>query len=405
MDGDRLPSAPWGDVFRTREALAHGITRGRLGGPGWSRVSHGIYARKSSGLDHPSPSNSPRREWLPRLLPADAAIAHLTAASHYAIPVPVLPPWLPILAVVPPGQLPAGASRLLRLPQPWCAAASGRRRGSARRCPGSLPGQPAEDLSLIDLVIALDNGLQRRLCSVASLEDSIRSRQRGLPRLRQALALCDGRSESPWETILRLLHVTCGIVVEPQATILDQHAAFIARADLRIRGTRRLPEYDGAVHRKRNQHQADLIREKALSREGWERYGYVAKEILGNPERVLRDAEEALGLPHDLRRLAGWRPLVAESSLSPEGRARLMAPAGSLQPATARPQTARPLTRPRTSPSPHVLPRIAGKRMFRRPSCLFPQFAARGGEGRRPRGRRGRVGVSGRSAGSRSGTS
>ncbi len=316
-----MPEGPQSDVLRTREALAHGVTRGRLNGPGWSRVSHGLYAPQPA-VDEDVPL-SLRYARLARLLPADAAIAHLSAALLYGIPVPSLPSWLPLLAVVPPGRLrPERAGCYVfrsrgALPPPVSVA------DIPVVPPEVCLGQLAEDLSLIDLVVALDNTFQRRLCSPASLEAAIRSRQRGLPRLRQALQLCDGRSESPWETVLRLLHVTCGIAVEPQVTILDPQGAFIARADLRVNGTRRLPEYDGGVHREREQHQADLIREKALSREGWERYGYVAKEILGNPDRVLRDAEEALGVPHEVGRLAGWRPRVGESSLSAEGRARL----------------------------------------------------------------------------------
>lgn len=111
--------------------------------------------------------------------------------------------------------------------------------------------------------------------------------------------------------------------MEPQKEIVDGYGRLLGRADLWIRGTRRLPEYDGATHRERERHQADLAREKALAREHWERYGYTAKEILRTPERVVRDAAEASGLTHDTGSLAVWRALVSESSLSNEGCRRL----------------------------------------------------------------------------------
>jgi len=184
-------------------------------------------------------------------------------------------------------------------------------------------GQLAEDLSVLDLVIAIDSALQGKLCTVDEITAVLRPRQRGLPRLQQALPLCDGRSESPWETILRVLLISSGVCVQPQAKIVDDVGKVIASADLRICGTRRLSEYDGGTHRERERHQEDLAREKALVRARWERFGYTAKEVLQNPAQVLRDAEDALGWPHDGTRLVTWRHLVAESSLSPLGRSLL----------------------------------------------------------------------------------
>ncbi|MDQ3485404.1 MAG: hypothetical protein M3445_08355 [Actinomycetota bacterium] len=103
--------------------------------------------------------------------------------------------------------------------------------------------------------------------------------------------------------------------------------AFRERGDLWMLegiGTRRLPEYDGADHRRRSQHQADLEREKALSRLSFERYGYIAKEIVDRPGQIIRDAEDLLGWRHDTERLHTWRSLAAESSLTTSGRRRLL---------------------------------------------------------------------------------
>jgi hypothetical protein len=308
------------DSLLRSEALALGLTDRQLHGPHWSRLSHGLFTPPSTA---PAPLTA-RCSALMKVLPAGAAMAHLSAAQLYELWLPGLPAWLPVLAVLPPGELrpERGGLYVFRsraaLPPPVSVG------GVAAVPPEVCVGQLAEDLSLVDLVIAIDSALQRKLCTTADITASLRSRQRGLPNLRQALALCDGRSESPWETVLRLLHVTAGFEVDPQADIRHDDGGFIARADLRIRGTRRLPEYDGAGHREREQHRLDLAREKALAREHWERYGYVAKEILGEPERVIRDAEQALGLPHDGGRLATWCHLVGQSSLTPEGWVRLL---------------------------------------------------------------------------------
>lgn len=257
-------------------------------------------------------------------LSSGAAVAHLSAAAAYGLWLPRLPVWLPTMVVLSPGgQRPERAGLYAfrsraGIPSPLV------REGMTLVPPEICLAQLAEDLRVLDLVVAIDSALHLRLCAVSDIEAGLRSRQRGLPTLREALALSDPRSESPWETILRVLLLTSGVDVQPQAEIVDGWGRFIARADLRLTATRRLMEYDGAVHRDRSRHQEDLAREKALSRAGWQRYGYTAKEILDHPERVLNDAEQALGLTPDRRRLATWRHLVSESSFSPLGRALLV---------------------------------------------------------------------------------
>lgn len=174
-------------------------------------------------------------------------------------------------------------------------------------------------MALLDLVVAIDGVLHRQWCSRTGLEDALRPRQRGAPRLRRALELSDSRSESPWETVLRLLLVLTGFEVDPQVEVFDAAGAFLGRADLRLRGTNRLPEYDGASHRDRERHCDDLRREKTLARAGYERYGYTKCEIVSDPRLVVRDAEEACGLPHDPRRLLEWWSVYEESTLSSSG--------------------------------------------------------------------------------------
>ena len=181
----------------------------------------------------------------------------------------------------------------------------------------------AEHLSLVDLVAVIDCALHRRHTTEEEIRSTMRPGRRGVRVLRRALDLCDARSESRWETVLRLLHVLSGFEVEPQYVIRNQFDVIVARADLWIVGTRRFPEYDGADHRERRQHQADLKREKEISRLGLERYGYTATEILSEPLRIVADAEDARGAPHIPSRIGVWQREVALSSLSDRGRAGL----------------------------------------------------------------------------------
>lgn len=178
----------------------------------------------------------------------------------------------------------------------------------------------AEHLSLIDLVIAIDCALHRGETSVDSIRATMRKGRRGVPVLRRALDLCDGRSESPWESALRLLFVLSGIPVDPQVEIRDVNGVFVARVDLLVRGTKRIAEYDGGGHRDRDQHRDDLRREKECARLGFERFGYTEIEIRKNPLLIIRDAEQALGLQPRPSRLKFWDHEFEASSLSLSGR-------------------------------------------------------------------------------------
>jgi len=307
-----------GDLFSTAEARACGIGTQELRGPRWQPVSYGLHRRAGTESDLLG-----RCRDLTSVLPEGAAFAGLTAAAIYRMWIPRLPRWLPVLAALAPGtDRPERAGLYVfrsraGLPRPWSVA------GVPVVAPAVCIGQLAEDLGVVDLVAAIDGAEQLRLCTGLDIVDAIRSRQRGLPRLRRALELSCGASESPWESYLRVLHTTSGVAVEAQAVIEDPVGRFLARADLRIKGTRRLAEYDGASHRDRTRHESDLEREKALARNGWERYGYIAREIVQRPDRIVRDAEEALGWAHRPQRLADWIVLAQQSSLTDEGRVRL----------------------------------------------------------------------------------
>jgi len=181
----------------------------------------------------------------------------------------------------------------------------------------------ARHLGLLDLVVLCDSALHHRDVTIDQIRATSGLRRRGAPSLRKALPMLDGRSESPGETLLRLLHTTCEVAVEVQAPILDEHGQTVARADLRIAGTRRLVEYDGAHHRDARQFERDRARSRQMQALGWVPYSYSATTVRRQPQLILRDADQALGRPDDPGRLDAWHPLIQDSTFTPTGMARL----------------------------------------------------------------------------------
>lgn len=215
-------------------------------------------------------------------------------------------------------------------PRTVCAAqrmhSACRRRWAATGGASLMPTRDGRRPDAPGLVPIVDIALRQLACTREGITAIAWPGRRGAATLRSALQLSDPRSESPWESLLRLLHVFAGFAhVESQALIRDETGRVVARADLLLTGTKRLHEYDGADHRDAAQHRLDLGREKTLARLGCERYGYTAAEIVQRPARIITDAEEAYGLRHDPRRLRRWRRAATESTLTAQGRARLRA--------------------------------------------------------------------------------
>jgi very-short-patch-repair endonuclease len=310
------------DAVTPAAAAAQGLTLKMLRSNQWSRFRHGIYLPKPALPQSVSLADECR--WLSAILPGGAAFSGLTAAALHGWWLPPLPKPLPLFVTVEPG-----------------GARPDRRGVQVRRAPlandvvVSRDGVPitspmrtlldlAEVLSIVDLVVILDGALYGGAVSLDALQvlaEATKGR-RGIRVLRRATELAHPGSESPYESVLRLEHVLCEIPVDVQVRIFDELGEFIAKSDLRIRGTRRLPEYDGASHRSRQRHEDDLQREKLLARAGYERYGYIARELLMSPHVIIQDAEQALGLAHQPLRVDGWLAEFHRSLFSRSARAR-----------------------------------------------------------------------------------
>ena len=243
--------------------------------------------------------------WAERL-PDGAVFTGLTAAEAYDLWLPPLPGDRPVEVALPRG---------VRVRRPQVDVARHPIPPHSHGIDGVRIATVAETvlaaarrLCLLDLVVLVDGVLHEQGSTLEELEDVARGR-RGGPRLRKALAYSDGRSESPWESLLRMLHVACDVPVLPQADLFDEDGRFVARADLLIAGTRTLQEYDGAVHRRRGQYARDRRRDSRLADAAYVRHGYVAPDVRFRAAMILREADEALGRAYDPTRLDAWYAL------------------------------------------------------------------------------------------------
>jgi hypothetical protein len=293
------------------------VARGPSPGHGWLAVTRG--AHRSVGAADPWTAGI---EAWQLVVPESAVFSHLTAARLRGWWLPPLPVDLPVFAAIPvDATRPRRRGLVVLRPKaaPGCLDVGGIRCASA---PEAILAC-AHDLAVLDLVVLIDSALQSGDCTVAELAILAKTRRRGAPRLRLALALCDARSESAWETLLRILHVVCGVPVEAQHEVTDEAGLFVARGDLWLVGTRMLHEYDGADHLERKRQRKDLGRASRLGHADWERRGYTREDVLHQAVRILRDADASLGREHEPHRVRAWHQLLRDSLFSPAGTARL----------------------------------------------------------------------------------
>jgi len=282
----------------------------------WMRVSHGLHVPVTA-VDVEAPLHA-----LASALRPDSGFTHLTAARLRSWWLPPLPRGLPEFAAQTglrnrPRRAELRMIRTTPAPQPCLI------RGLPVASSYDVLLAAARHLGLLDVVVILDSALHQGDITPEQMRDRLRARRHGVRRLREAFDLSDGRSESPYETLLRILHVVCDVPVEPQHELWVD-GAFVARGDLRIIGRQVFHEYDGAGHRERPEHREDLRRERAIERAGWVRRGYTDLEVLHRPVEVLRDADRTLGRPHDPGRLDAWYALLRESCFTPAGRGLLL---------------------------------------------------------------------------------
>lgn len=122
---------------------------------------------------------------------------------------------------------------------------------------GIATSQPAR--SIIDLaatgkpttaLVSIDAAIHRGLTTIDDLlaELSLTPTRPGAARVRRAIALADGRSESPGETLARQTIVLAQLPPPtPQVSIYDEDGSFVARVDLAYEEQGIAIEFDGRI--------------------------------------------------------------------------------------------------------------------------------------------------------------
>lgn len=150
-------------------------------------------------------------------------------------------------------------------------------------------------------VVAADAALHRGLVTTGELTQAIEGLGRGanLGRARQAVALTDGLSESPGESLLRLIATKAGVGLTPQFEVTDQAGRFVGRADFRVDGTTTLVEFDGKVkYADQDALFAEKRREDSLRALGWEVIRFVWADLAA-PRSVVARLKGAAAKPKE----------------------------------------------------------------------------------------------------------
>ena len=243
-----LPPELHGRSFSNDEGRAAGLTRARMRGGDLATPFRGI---RSHRLDPAEPADplAPARDYLPRL-GADQFFSHVTAALIHGLPLPLGVAQAPTVHVSThsPSLRHGGRGVVGHHVQP------DRVRVVTR---GGMPVTSAVDtwcqlspLLGLDALIQMGDALVRRKNPLATIEE-LRTGvlrytgQRGAKRLREALDAVRPRTDSPRETVTRLLIVRAGLP-EPEVNgaIFDRFGRKLATGDLVFRAYRVLVEYD-----------------------------------------------------------------------------------------------------------------------------------------------------------------
>jgi hypothetical protein len=289
----RLPLPDgWADrPFRVGDALDAGVGRSRLGNSDLDRPFWGIRTSSPPVKGGSTRSHGPvgqfvpvRRVGLEELcrallvrMPPDAFFSHVTAALLLGLPVPTrLERMRPVhVGVVAPARGMEArdiVGHCMRL-EPGDLVERGALLVTA---PARTWLDLAALLTVHELVAVGDHLIRWRSPAVTpgELADALERypSRNGIRRARAALPLLRDRSESPRESVLRVIIVLAGLP-EPECNfeVFDQEGRFLARGDPAYPEYKLLLEYQGDQHRTdRAQWRSDIRRTGRLEDAGWQ---------------------------------------------------------------------------------------------------------------------------------------
>ena len=314
-------------AFECDPAMATIAVRGHRRGRQWDPVTYAVH--RSAGvpgppLDHPPHWPEPDLAGWQLLMTNNGCFTGLTALELWGVSLPPLPEGCPVFMALGKND-PRPMRRGVHTSRHISPVEHVVVRGLRVATPAEALVAAARWLALLDLVAVIDNALHLGLVQIDELVATSRSRRPGARALRDALPRVDGGAESLPESLLRVLHVSCGVEVETQWVVADVDGVEIARADLWLRGTTSLHEYDGDEHEKAPRRTRDLRRHRRLDKLGLIRRGYTLGDLLRRAVTVLEDIDRAVGRPHDPSRIRDWTELVRQSLYSPAGQRAFLA--------------------------------------------------------------------------------
>jgi very-short-patch-repair endonuclease len=155
-------------------------------------------------------------------------------------------------------------------------------------------------LTLDELVVAGDYLVRRKrpLTTIAELDAATTraGRAKGARNARYALADIRSGTDSPMESVLRLLIIRSGLP-EPVIghTVRDQRGDFVATPDLSYVAERIAIEYEGSIHQSDPWVFAeDIERRELLEDAGWLVIRVIARHVYTTPNELLQRIARAL---------------------------------------------------------------------------------------------------------------
>lgn len=275
-----LPSPLAHTPFTRANALAAGLGTNRINGPDLLRPFHGV--RHPGGL---ALSFEARCRAFTLRMPPAAFFSSVTAARLQGIPLPLELQQTPVIHVAVPAPHHASAARgVIGHKVQLMGDDVHELHGLRLSTPARLWCELAAELDLGDLVAAGDYIIHWRLplCSLEELRDAVERfpGRTGRAKLRAALLLLNNRSESPRESLLRVILVSAGLEgLRANLRVRVRGRAF--RIDLALPRYKIALEYQGEHHNDPEQWRKDMTKREILATDGWHTMEINADDLHG----------------------------------------------------------------------------------------------------------------------------
>jgi hypothetical protein len=268
--------------FRGRDAIeARILTRAQLRSSKWRRLFQGIYVASDVPVTHIL-----RCEAVALRLPAGAVITGRSAAEIWGVR--VADPYDPV-EVLTPRQIRAVEGVHARIGTIDKAERRQRRSSpipvptavhTAWEIARALPA--TEAVPWIDALARVQEIDNARLRSHADAHAGVD----GNARAQRTLLLCDGRAESPPESVLRLNIVLAGLPAPVPQWRVVVNRQFLARVDLAWPDLKLAVEYDGEWHASNAALSRDRQRLRDLQAAGWYVYPVTRHDMRNMPQLI-----------------------------------------------------------------------------------------------------------------------